>query len=122
MEVDQEPENEPKPEDGFKAPMAPPLISPSPEDKAAGSQEKEPKPKASVKSPAELAYNSKNPPLAYKEPPWSGLPPAEDPGYVLEEIKNGTIVGSYQLTGKSFFVVGRLPVCDSQVKFKTSES
>ncbi len=119
MEVEQEPGNEPKPEDGFKAPMAPPLIPPSPEDKdkAAGNQEKEPKPKSLVKSPAELAYNSKNPPLAYKEPPWAGLPPTEDPVYILEEIKNGTIVGSHKLTGKSFFVVGRLPTCDIQVNF-----
>jgi hypothetical protein len=95
---------------GFKAPMAPPVKT---EDKP--EEKTEVKPKSASKSPAEVAYNSKTPPLAYKEPPWAGLPPDEEPVYVLEEIKNGTIVGSHRLTGKSFFVIGRLPTNDIQV-------
>ncbi|XP_034531075.1 kanadaptin [Notolabrus celidotus] len=52
----------------------------------------------------------KFPPLPYVEPPWGGLAP-ESP-YSLEILKNGTIVDTVPLTQRSFFVVGRLPVCD----------
>ena len=104
------------PEEGFKAPLAPPVKPSSHEEK---SEEKiEAKTKSSSKSPAEVAYNSKTPPLAYKEPPWAGLPPDVEPVYVLEEIKNGTIVGTHKLTGKSYFVIGRLPTNDIQVSYK----
>ncbi|XP_059838790.1 kanadaptin isoform X1 [Hypanus sabinus] len=49
------------------------------------------------------------PPLPYVEPPWGGL--AETP-YSFEVLKNGSIVSDIGLNLKSFYVVGRLPVCD----------
>ncbi|KAM3842144.1 kanadaptin [Diretmus argenteus] len=52
----------------------------------------------------------KFPPLPYTEPPWGGVA-AENP-YALEILKNGTIVDTVPLTDRSYFVVGRLPVCD----------
>nr|XP_046268268.1 kanadaptin [Scatophagus argus] len=52
----------------------------------------------------------KFPPIPYKEPPWGGKAP--DTAYALEILKNGTIVDTVPLTQKSYFVVGRLPVCD----------
>ncbi|XP_061897714.1 kanadaptin isoform X1 [Entelurus aequoreus] len=50
------------------------------------------------------------PPVPYAEPQWAGPPP--DDAYALEILKNGTIVDRVPLTLKSYFVVGRLPVCD----------
>ncbi|XP_041827158.1 kanadaptin [Melanotaenia boesemani] len=50
------------------------------------------------------------PPVPYTEPPWGG--PSSDIPYALEILKNGTIVDTVPLTDKSYFVVGRLPVCD----------
>ncbi|XP_038584170.1 kanadaptin [Micropterus salmoides] len=52
----------------------------------------------------------KFPPLPYTEPPWGGIAP--DVPYALEILKNGTIVDKVPLTQRSYFVVGRLPVCD----------
>nr|XP_043904031.1 kanadaptin [Solea senegalensis] len=52
----------------------------------------------------------KFPPIPYTEPPWGGR--ASDIPYSLEILKNGTIVDTVPLTHNSFFVVGRLPVCD----------
>ncbi|TMS21460.1 Kanadaptin [Larimichthys crocea] len=52
----------------------------------------------------------KFPPLPYSEPPWGGNAPDVD--YALEILKNGTIVDTVPLTHRSYFVVGRLPVCD----------
>uniref|UniRef100_A0A3Q2X1L9 Solute carrier family 4 member 1 adaptor protein n=1 Tax=Haplochromis burtoni TaxID=8153 RepID=A0A3Q2X1L9_HAPBU len=52
----------------------------------------------------------KLPPLPYTEPPWGGT--ASDTPYALEILKNGTIVDQVPLVDKSYFVVGRLPVCD----------
>ena len=49
------------------------------------------------------------PPFQYTEPSWGGLP---DKPYCLEILKNGTIVDTFKLLGKSHFTVGRLPVCD----------
>ena len=128
MEVDDAPEKVSNPslqEDVFKSPLAPPLApkpSASPAEKSEDPTDAG-KTKVSHKSPAEIAFgssggsSSKTPPLAYKEPPWSGLPPDADPVYTLEEIKNGTIVATHKLIGKSYFVVGRLPACDIQVCF-----
>ncbi|XP_028294380.1 kanadaptin [Gouania willdenowi] len=50
------------------------------------------------------------PPLPYTEPPWGGSAP--DSQYALEILKNGSIVDTFPLTHRSYFVVGRLPVCD----------
>uniref|UniRef100_A0A3Q2QFM6 Solute carrier family 4 member 1 adaptor protein n=1 Tax=Fundulus heteroclitus TaxID=8078 RepID=A0A3Q2QFM6_FUNHE len=52
----------------------------------------------------------KFPPLPYAEPPWGG--PSPESTYALEILKNGTIVDTVPLTQRSYFVVGRLPVCD----------
>lgn len=52
----------------------------------------------------------KFPPLPYTEPVWGGTPPDVD--YALEILKNGTVVDTVPLTSRSYFVVGRLPVCD----------
>ena len=49
------------------------------------------------------------PPFQYQEPSWGGVP--EKP-YCLEILKNGTIVDTFKLEGKSHFTVGRLPICD----------
>ncbi|KAM4625918.1 kanadaptin [Polymixia lowei] len=51
-----------------------------------------------------------HPPLPYAEPPWGGA--AADVPYDLEILKNGAIVDKVPLTESSYFVVGRLPVCD----------
>jgi len=47
--------------------------------------------------------------LQYLEPSWGGVP--EKP-YYLEILKNGTIVETVKLENKSYFTIGRLPVCD----------
>lgn len=52
----------------------------------------------------------KFPPIPYTEPPWGGKAP--NTPYALEILKNGTIVDTVPLTQSSYFVVGRLPVCD----------
>jgi len=48
-------------------------------------------------------------PLQYLEPSWGGIP--EKP-YYLEILKNGTVVETVKLENKSYFTIGRLPVCD----------
>lgn len=60
--------------------------------------------------PAKGPPAGKFPPLPYTEPPWGGKAP--DVPYALEILKNGTIVDKIPLTHGSYFVVGRLPVCD----------
>lgn len=50
------------------------------------------------------------PPLKYTEPSWGGDTP--DAPYSLEILKNGAIVDTLPLTQRSYYVVGRLPVCD----------
>uniref|UniRef100_A0A8C2Q761 Solute carrier family 4 member 1 adaptor protein n=1 Tax=Cyprinus carpio TaxID=7962 RepID=A0A8C2Q761_CYPCA len=51
----------------------------------------------------------KLPPLPYTEPPWGSVP---DISYSFELLKNGAILDTVPLTQSSYFVVGRLPVCD----------
>ncbi|XP_040917335.1 kanadaptin isoform X2 [Toxotes jaculatrix] len=60
--------------------------------------------------PAKGPPAGKFPPLPYTEPPWGGIAP--DTPYAFEILKNGAIVDRVPLTHRSFFVVGRLPVCD----------
>lgn len=60
--------------------------------------------------PAKVPPAGKFPPLPYSEPPWGGEAP--DSPYALEILKNGTIVDKIPLTHRSYYVVGRLPVCD----------
>ncbi|KAG5857956.1 hypothetical protein ANANG_G00024950 [Anguilla anguilla] len=65
-------------------------------------------PRVSVK-PAPVGIFKPGPPLPYSEPPWGGI--SEIP-YSLEILKNGTIVDTVPLTQRSYFVIGRLPLCD----------
>ncbi|XP_044231944.1 kanadaptin [Thunnus albacares] len=60
--------------------------------------------------PAKGPPAGKFPPLPYTEPSWGGKAP--DDSYSLEILKNGAIVDTVHLTHTSYFVVGRLPVCD----------
>ncbi|XP_011310478.1 kanadaptin [Fopius arisanus] len=55
-------------------------------------------------------------PLAYNEPSWSGRPPS---GYKAEVLKSGVILNTIELSKQSFFVVGRLPVCDIHLQHPT---
>ncbi|XP_062378622.1 kanadaptin [Sardina pilchardus] len=66
------------------------------------------KPKPKPKAPPAGKFKP-NPPLPYTEPPWGC--PAVVP-YALEILKTGTIVDSIPLTQNSYFVIGRLPLCD----------
>lgn len=47
--------------------------------------------------------------LPYKEPSWGGIPEKK---YKLEVLKSGVILETIDLTLRSFYVFGRLPVCD----------
>uniref|UniRef100_A0A6Q2XK32 FHA domain-containing protein n=1 Tax=Esox lucius TaxID=8010 RepID=A0A6Q2XK32_ESOLU len=67
-----------------------------------------PPPRFLVKGPPPGKFKP-HPPVPYSEPPWAGL---SDIPYSLEILKNGTIVDTVPLTQQSYFVVGRLPVCD----------
>ncbi|KAI1895169.1 hypothetical protein AGOR_G00103530 [Albula goreensis] len=69
---------------------------------------KETKPGLSVKA-APVGKFKPGPPLPYTEPPWGGI--SETP-YSFEILKNGAIVDTVPLTQRSYFVIGRLPVCD----------
>ncbi|KAJ7991032.1 hypothetical protein DPEC_G00293030 [Dallia pectoralis] len=71
-------------------------------------QDVKPPPKFFVKGPP-LGKFKPQPPVPYSEPPWAGV---SDITYSLEILKNGTIVDTVPLTQQSYFVVGRLPVCD----------
>lgn len=61
------------------------------------------------KIPAKLPPAGKFPPVPYTEPPWGSVP---DISYSFELLKNGAILDTVPLTQRSYFVVGRLPVCD----------
>ncbi|KAL4624266.1 kanadaptin-like [Arapaima gigas] len=78
------------------------------EEKAVAAQKREngarPKAQLPAKPPPSAC-----PPLPYEEPPWAGAPPTP---YSFEVLKNGAIVDTVPLGGRSFSVVGRLPVCD----------
>lgn len=67
----------------------------------------EPKPRA---LPPKGPPAGKSPPVPYTEPSWGGKAP--DSPYALEILKHGTIVDTVPLAQRSYFVVGRLPVCD----------
>lgn len=64
-------------------------------------------PRLPEKSPAQMLAE-KSVPLPYKEPSWSGLPPA---AYSFEVLKNGTIIDVIHLN-RPISVVGRLAQCD----------
>ncbi|XP_026800054.3 kanadaptin [Pangasianodon hypophthalmus] len=67
------------------------------------------KPEIKSKKPAKVPPSGKFPPLPYTEPPWAGVPGVP---YTFELLKNGAILDAVPLTQQSYFVVGRLPVCD----------
>ncbi|KAL0969866.1 hypothetical protein UPYG_G00233410 [Umbra pygmaea] len=71
-------------------------------------QDVKPPPKFIVKGPPTGKFKPQ-PPVPYIEPTWAGV---SDIPYSLEILKNGTIVDTVPLTQQSYFVVGRLPVCD----------
>ncbi|XP_035023136.1 kanadaptin [Hippoglossus stenolepis] len=79
------------------------------EDKSVSTVRNKPESKPRV-LPVKGPLPGKFPPLLYTEPPWGGS--AADMPYALEILKNGTIVDKVPLAHSSFFVVGRLPVCD----------
>lgn len=66
--------------------------------------------KPDVKAKEVTVKAGKFPSLPYTEPSWGGPSPVSH--YALEILKNGTIVDTVPLTHRSYFVVGRLPVCD----------
>ena len=78
------------------------------EQETATSVESEPE-KADNSEPKTSLAQIPAPPFQYLEPSWGGLP---DNSYSLEILKNGIIVDTFKLEGKSHFTVGRLPICD----------
>uniref|UniRef100_A0A8C2FVG8 Solute carrier family 4 member 1 adaptor protein n=1 Tax=Cyprinus carpio TaxID=7962 RepID=A0A8C2FVG8_CYPCA len=81
-----------------------------PSSEKSEAQKVHPKPKdIRPKIPARLPPAGKFPPLPYTEPPWGSVP---DIRYSFELLKNGAILDMVPLTQRSYFVVGRLPVCD----------
>ncbi|XP_066251249.1 kanadaptin [Euwallacea similis] len=62
---------------------------------------------------------TKSPVFPYKEPEWSGLPEASGKPYVLEVLKNGSIIETVDLMKKPFWVFGRLPHCDVSMQHPT---
>uniref|UniRef100_A0A8C9VKB1 Solute carrier family 4 member 1 adaptor protein n=1 Tax=Scleropages formosus TaxID=113540 RepID=A0A8C9VKB1_SCLFO len=78
--------------------------------KAVGEETRDSSARPKVRLPAKPpAAPGACPPLPYAEPPWGGAPPSP---YSFEVLKNGTIVDTVPLEGRSFTVVGRLPACD----------
>ncbi|XP_043088694.1 kanadaptin [Puntigrus tetrazona] len=85
-------------------------LSDNPSSEKSEPQKAKPKPKdIRPKVPAKLPPAGKFPPLPYTEPPWGSIP---DISYSFELLKNGAILDTVPLTQRSYFVVGRLPVCD----------
>lgn len=68
-----------------------------------------PKPEIRTKKTCKMPPSGKFPPLPYTEPPWAGVPGVP---YTFELLKNGAILDTVPLSQQSYFVVGRLPVCD----------
>uniref|UniRef100_A0A8B9KL11 Solute carrier family 4 member 1 adaptor protein n=1 Tax=Astyanax mexicanus TaxID=7994 RepID=A0A8B9KL11_ASTMX len=85
------------------------LEDPEVPEEPGNSEEKPHEVKGPKKAPIKVPPSGKFPPLPYSEPPWAGV--ATVP-YSFELLKNGAILDSIPLTQQSYFVVGRLPVCD----------
>uniref|UniRef100_A0A671PKM9 Kanadaptin-like n=1 Tax=Sinocyclocheilus anshuiensis TaxID=1608454 RepID=A0A671PKM9_9TELE len=94
-----------------KQPSAKPTDpSDHPSSERSEAQKVQPKPKdIPPKIPAKLPPAGNFPPLPYTEPPWGSVP---DISYSFQLLKNGAILDTVPLTQRSYFVVGRLPVCD----------
>lgn len=67
------------------------------------------KPDIKPQKTSKVPPSGKFPPLPYTEPSWAGLPGVP---YTFELLKNGAILDTVPLSQQSYFVVGRLPVCD----------
>ncbi|KAG7328557.1 hypothetical protein KOW79_008501 [Hemibagrus wyckioides] len=67
------------------------------------------KPEIKSKKTVKVPPSGKFPPLPYTEPPWAEVPGVP---YTFELLKNGAILDTVPLSQQSYFVVGRLPVCD----------
>ncbi|XP_048371125.1 kanadaptin isoform X1 [Sphaerodactylus townsendi] len=89
----------------FKKPTLPRLF-PAREKEATEAALRPPQGPTSGPSPPPL-------PLRYQEPPWGGYPAEEDSSvYSLETVKDGAVLGSLGLGGRSWLLVGRVPSCD----------
>jgi pSer/pThr/pTyr-binding forkhead associated (FHA) protein len=92
-------------------------VTATPEPEKTESQEEEitiqsdapPEPK-----PVEAA---KTPP--YEEPPWSSLPETSSTEYVLEVLKNGSIIETVNLMSRAYWIFGRLANCDVSMQHPT---
>ncbi|XP_029679516.1 kanadaptin isoform X2 [Formica exsecta] len=60
--------------------------------------------------------DTKNIPVPYLEPKWSGKPTEE---YKLEVLKSGIILEKIDLTERSFYILGRLPSCNLSLAHPT---
>lgn len=67
------------------------------------------KPEIKSRNTSKVPPSGKFPPLPYTEPPWAGVPGVP---YTFELLKDGAILDTVPLSQQSYFVVGRLPVCD----------
>lgn len=63
-----------------------------------------------------IVSDTKSISVPYLEPVWSGKPEEE---YKLEVLKSGVILETININEKSFYVVGRLPVCDLSLAHPT---
>lgn len=85
---------------------------PSPDDDSSSSTENATESPVVEKLDNEQIQEStdkKNVSLPYKEPSWGGEPPEK---YQVEILKSGVILDTIDLSSQSFYVIGRLPVCD----------
>ncbi|XP_044756683.1 kanadaptin [Coccinella septempunctata] len=55
----------------------------------------------------------------YKEPLWSGLPKPSSQNYYFEILKDGSIIDTVNLMGKSYWLFGRLANCDIPMQHPT---
>ena len=109
-----------KENDSFKIPTLPPVFVKPIDRKVEQASDKRveeqvvPEPEREKESIENVVEKQDKPPptapaFQYEEPSWAGIP---DKTYCLEILKNGTIVETFKLEGKSYFTVGRLPICD----------
>ncbi|XP_063978871.1 kanadaptin [Diachasmimorpha longicaudata] len=97
-------------------PSAPPVTL-AEESTASEDDKEESKTSCSIKlEKPPPASEKKAPALPYKEPSWAGTPSSD---YKMEVLKSGVILDTVDLSKQSFFVIGRLPVCDIPLQHPT---
>lgn len=64
----------------------------------------------------EVSSDTRNIPVPYLEPKWGGKPTEK---YKLEVLKSGMILEKIDLTKRSFYVIGRLPICNLSLAHPT---